>query len=227
MKKLIGFVFALALIGLIVPIVAAGDFFGIKFGEDRIKGSGEIVTEERDVRDFDKIKSSGSFDVFIVVGEEQSIEISYDDNLIDLITTKVKGKTLYISSEGSFSSRKSCKIEINVPSLEAVKLSGSGDIEVSNLDAEFFEYSLSGSGDLIASGKVDELEVHVSGSGDIDTRDLMANIVQASISGSGDIKVYAKERLRGKVSGSGDIEYYGDPDKVSSSVSGSGDIRKR
>jgi hypothetical protein len=222
MKKLLLVTFVLC---LFAATAGAHDFFGLfKSG---VKGSGDLTTESRNVDDFKRIKSTGSFDVNIEVGKEYSLEITFDDNLIDLITSEVRGNTLYLTSEEHYRSRRSCKIDITVPELELVKLSGSGDITVTNLDSDKFEYTISGSGDLVASGKVDELEVRISGSGDIDTRELIAKTVYATVSGSGDIKLYAEETLEGRVSGSGDIYYYGDPENVSTSVSGSGDITKR
>jgi hypothetical protein len=222
MRKLLIFIMVLC---LFATTVSAHDLFGLfKRG---VKGSGDLTTESRDVKDFNRIKASGSFDVLVKVGEDYSLEITFDDNLIDIITTEVRGSTLYLDSEESFSSRRSCKINITLPELNLVKLSGSGDIDVVNLNSNKFEYIVSGSGDLSASGKVDDLEVRVSGSGDIDTKELIAQNVYVIISGSGDVRVHAEESFEGRISGSGDIDYYGNPENVSTSVSGSGDISKR
>lgn len=206
---------------------SAGNFLKSLFGCPGIEGSGELITEERDVKSFDKIESSGSYDIYVKVGEEQNIEITFDDNLIELITTRVSGKTLKVSSEGSFSSRNTCRVDITVPELEKLSLSGSGSIEIVDLDESSFTLKLSGSGDLRASGKVEELEIRLSGSGDIDTRELIADETYCKISGSGNIKVRAEESFEGSVSGSGNIYYYGEPDHISTHVSGSGRIKKR
>lgn len=206
---------------------AAGEWWKVFTCSDGIRGSGDLVTESRDVKEFTRIKSSGSFDVFVTVGDKQSVEITFDDNLIEHVLTKVRGKTLKIYSEESFNSRHNCRVEITVTSIESVKLSGSGDVEVFNLNQDYFEYSVSGSGDMRAEGKVKDLEITVSGSGDIDTRDLIAEDAMVTVSGSGDVKVFASQSLDAYVAGSGDISYYGDPEDVSTSVSGSGDIRKK
>ncbi|UCD63324.1 MAG: DUF2807 domain-containing protein [Candidatus Zixiibacteriota bacterium] len=212
---------------LLASSATAHDWWKIFSCSKGIKGSGDLVTEERDVKAFTKIKSSGSFDIFVTVGSEQSVSVTFDDNLIEYIITEVRGKTLKIYSDESINSRHDCRIEITAPSLESVRLSGSGDVEVVNLDQDFFEYSVSGSGDMRAEGKVMNLEVSVSGSGDIDTRELEAQDAVVTVSGSGDVRVYASQSLDARVSGSGDISYYGDPDDVSSRVSGSGSIKKR
>ncbi len=203
----------------------SADWFG--FGSRSIKGSGDLITEERDVGSFQRIESSGAADIFVTVGEELSVKVTLDDNLIDLIETKVRGKTLKIESRENYRSRHGCRIEITVPELERVYLRGSGDILVERLEAEFFEFKLSGSGSLVAEGATDELEVHLSGSGDIDTRDLIAREAYVSLSGSGEIKIHAEESFDGRISGSGDIAIYGNPSDFSKSISGSGSIRKK
>ncbi|MDG1774786.1 MAG: DUF2807 domain-containing protein, partial [Flavobacteriaceae bacterium] len=44
------------------------------------------------------------------------------------------------------------------------------------------------------------------------------------VSGSADVTLTVKGTLNAKVSGSGDIQYKGNPKKVASKVSGSGDV---
>ena len=83
---------------------------------------------------------------------------------------------------------------------------------------------MSGSGDMDLSGKTNDLDVQVSGSGDIKAYDLDAEFVTAQVSGSADIKVTANQMLKARVSGSGDISYKGNPKKIETKTSGSGDI---
>lgn len=197
------------------------------FGKRTIKGSGDIVTQTREIGQFDRIRANGSFDVFVTIGNEQKITVSFDDNLIDLIETDVKGRTLRLDSEGSYSSRKSCRVDITVPSLEAILVSGSGDFVVEGLDGGEFEYEVGGSSDATLSGTVDEIHIEISGSGDVDARNLKAKRAYVEIAGSGDVDVWADELFEGNIYGSGDIAYYGNPEKVTRQVFGSGDIRKR
>jgi len=218
---------AIALLMLMSVPVSADNLLNRLFGGCGIRGSGDLETEERDLGEFDAVKLSGAFDVFIEVGSEQRVKITFDDNLLDIIETEVRRNTLYISSKESYSSRRHCRIEISIPELEKVSLSGSGDIEIDGLDGEEFIVEISGSGDVRAEGHVDELDIQVSGSGDVNARDLEAKDAYVSVSGSGDVRVYASESLNARVSGSGDIQYYGDPEHISTRVAGSGDISRR
>lgn len=206
----------------------AGDFFkGLFKNRSSIEGSGNIVTEERKLDSFNEIETSGAFELYIEVGKEPGLKITFDDNLIDIIETRVRGKTLKIDNEESYSSDHLCKIEITVPSLEALALYGSGDVEIVNLDGDVFEGTIAGSGNLIIQGKVREVELQISGSGEIDAQSLIAEEAFVKISGSGDVKVFAEENFDGRVSGSGSIYYYGEPKSLSTNVSGSGRIKKR
>ncbi len=216
-----------AILLILATSASADNIWKMLRGEDCIDGSGDIVTQTRDLGEFTRIESSGSFDIYVYVGQKQEVKVTFDDNLIDIVETKVHGKTLDIFCDESFRSRRDCRIEIHIPELKAVKISGSGDVEIYELNGDVFEYQVSGSGDMRAEGKIGELEIKVSGSGDVDTRDLEAQDAYVRVSGSGDVKVFASESLTGRVSGSGDIQYYGDPQHVSRHVSGSGSIRKK
>jgi hypothetical protein len=214
----------LLLIGSVTQ-VAAKDWTDFLRADQIEKGSGDLETEERAVEVFTRIESNLGVDIDIKVGSPQKVTLTFDDNLLDNIKTRVRGKTLEIKARGSFSTNRDCTIEITVASLEEVDISGSGDITITNLDSKEFSFNLSGSGSLEASGKVEQLFLDVSGSGEIDTRDLIAQEVEVDISGSGNAVVYAVNSLDGDISGSGDIRYVNEPQHVSTRVTGSGTIR--
>jgi hypothetical protein len=241
----------LSAIGLAVAIlmmsgsVEAGNWFNWTLGGNGVKGSGDMVTEDRDVREFSWIETLGAFDVFVKVGEKQSVLITFDDNLIDLIETKVKGKTLKIFSDESFRSKHTCKIEITVPKLEGVTTRGSGDIMVENVNSDRFRCHVKGSGDITVKGvKSEVFECDINGSGDITVKNLYGDYLECHINGSGDfstdgeveeleIRVYGSgdvdaRDLRAKqanvvIKGSGDARVHAD-DSFDGSVYGSGDI---
>lgn len=218
---------------LVATLVLAGSLLAPRaalagwWNRDAIRGSGHLVTQERDIDNFTRIELSGSFDLFVQVGEQPSLSITFDDNIIEHIETEVHGRTLEIDCRESFSSSRGCRIAIAVPKLDAIFLSGSGDIVAENIDSDEFRFEVSGSGDFEARGRVKELDISVKGSGDVDARDLIAEYAYVVIKGSGDVDVHATEELDGSIYGSGDITYFGDPKHVSRRVAGSGDINRR
>lgn len=109
----------------------------------------------------------------------------------------------------------------------AVRVSGSGDVEVGSLEANTLSVLLNGSGDVKVGGAktLDRGEYSVNGSGDIEVSRIPCKRVSANVTGSGDIDVWATEELTARIVGSGDIEYRGDP-KIEAKVVGSGRIKR-
>lgn len=217
----------------------------------KIKGNGKMVTIERSTGDYDEVSVSGWFDVDLVAGDEGEITLKGEENLLEYIKTEVKDGSLRIKVEKGYNLKPSdwdngIRITVPVESIDAVTLSGSGDIVgkksiktnrfkttmsgsgdiTLEVEANSIEATMSGSGDITLSGKASDLDVTISGSGDIKAYELEADNVDATVSGSADIKVTANQMLKARVSGSGDIHYRGNPGKVDTKTSGSGDISK-
>lgn len=215
----------------------------------RIKGNGKTTTIERSVGDYDAVTVAGWFDVKLVDGNEGELTLKGEENLLEYIITEVKDDHLVIKIKKGVNLKPSnwnsgIYITVPVASIDMVSLSGSGDVisetkiksdnfktrisgsgDVSlSIEANSIEATMSGSGDMDLSGKTNNLDVRVSGSGDIKAYDLDAEFVTAQVSGSADIKVTANQMLKARVSGSGDIRYKGNPKKIDTKTSGSGDI---
>jgi len=114
-------------------------------------------------------------------------------------------------------------VEVSVPSLAALTLSGSGKISVTGINAPRLTVTLPGSGAIYAGGSVTKLDVTLGGSGLAQLDNLVARDVHAAVAGSGLIRVTATARLNAAVTGSGAIIYSGHP-LVTSSVTGSGAV---
>ncbi len=106
-----------------------------------------------------------------------------------------------------------------------LSINGSGDIGIAALESDSAEVSISGSGDVRLAGRTGTLSTTIAGSGDVRCAELEARRIRVSIAGSGDATVWARESLEARVSGSGDVRYYGDP-AVERSIRGSGSVRR-
>ena len=187
-------------------------------------GSGKPASVERTLPAFERIALRSAENVEVRVGGKHSVKVSGDDNLLELVETRVEGDTLVIESRGSYRTKTPLLVEVQLPRLRHFALDGSADARLSGIRGERLGVELNGSGDIEASGEVDELEVEVNGSGDADLGSLWAKHVEAELNGSGDIDVAASEELRAEINGSGDIRYRGAPAKLRSEVNGSGDV---
>ncbi|HEY5160570.1 MAG TPA: head GIN domain-containing protein [Gaiellaceae bacterium] len=207
------------------------------------KGSGVETSAKREVASFNRVDLRGDADVSIVAGEARSVTVRGDDNLLGRVKTKVEGDTLVISTR-RYRSKIGMTVEIGVPALNGVELSGSGTIDVHKLSGASFSADLSGSGELELDGKVDALDLDISGSGDARLDDVSASDTKLRVSGSGDINASGTTKsLEVNIPGSGSahldrlsaleaqVDISGDGDValrattfLKASISGSGDI---
>jgi Putative auto-transporter adhesin, head GIN domain len=217
-------ILAFLLGGLAVALLYHFDVFG-RSSKTINEGSGVSAAQARDVSPFNGVELAGSNNVVIRVGEKQSVVVRGDDNLLDRVTTEVQSGTLVVgNTPGSFTTKSPMSVDVTVPTLSAVTLSGSGNFVVDGVKGESLNVTLPGSGTLTGSGTAKRLDVTVGGSGTVQLAGLVANDVRAVVSGSGTIFVTATASLDGSVSGSGSILYAGNPKSVTRSVTGTGTI---
>ncbi|HQS56543.1 MAG TPA: DUF2807 domain-containing protein, partial [Sediminibacterium sp.] len=67
-----------------------------QWGWDKVEGNGQLKKENRQVGQFTKVGSSGSWDVMIAYGSENSVQVEGDENLLPYIETKVENNKLSI-----------------------------------------------------------------------------------------------------------------------------------
>jgi hypothetical protein len=192
-----------------------------------LRGSGVAASETRVVPAFSAVSLAGASDVSVEVGGEQQVVVHADDNLLAIVTTEFEGGTLVVSQSESFDSVTPARVEIGVPSLDALRLSGAGDLTVDGHDLERLAVDLTGAGTLRGSGSVDRLDVLLSGAGDVELEGLVAGEASAMLSGAGNIAVNVTRALDAKVSGVGTISYAGDPAEVKRLITGPGAIVAR
>ena len=116
-------------------------------------------------------------------------------------------------------------VGIALPEAPSIRIKGSGDVTLYDLQQSTLDVGIQGSGDITAFGQVEHLDAEVAGSGDVDASELIAMSAKLSVAGSGDIDAYVTQSVRARVAGSGDIVVRGNPPIRDYSVAGSGDIK--
>ncbi|TDP62238.1 head GIN domain-containing protein [Roseateles toxinivorans] len=240
----------LALCAALIPLFASTT--ASAWGNETVRGSGNVVTQTRAITGFDAISTRGGIDVLVRQSGKESVEVQTDDNLQSVLETQVvsgaKGRTLEISFKKGYSVSNHSKtlVTVDVIQLRALSIAGSGDVRAESINSpqlnlaiagagdmrlgklscDEIKISVAGSGDVVASGKTQKLSISIAGSGDVKTEGLAADDVSVSIAGSGDAVVAAKQNLTVKVAGSGDVKYVGNPANIKSSIMGSGSVNK-
>src|SRR5690606_34389290 len=161
---------------------------------NKINGNGNVVTINRTTSEYDGVDVSGSFDVELVRGQEGKLSLTGEENLLEYIVTEVKDGKLTIKTEKgvnlSPSHNKGISLRIPIESIDALCLSGSGDIiGRTPIRTENFKTALSGSGDIAVEVEANVVSVAMSGSGDIELNGKCTDL-DIKVSGSGDINTY-------------------------------------
>ena len=217
------------------------------------KVSAANTIQDRHLSGFNAIAASGSFDVYIVQGNTESVKVEAPADVIDHIVTEVENGTLKIHDKhssgwnwGSWwgNNHKKVAVYVTAKNLNAIGITGSGDVffkdgirasslslsvsgsgdVMGKVDAKSLECDISGSGDMKLSGHAQNSSISVSGSGDFSARDLVTAHTSVQVSGSGDASINASDSIEASVSGSGDVSYTGGAQHIVKSKSGSGDI---
>ena len=211
-------------------------------------GSGNVVSEQRDVGDFDEVTLSGIGHLSITQTGSESLTIEAEDNILPLLTSEVRGHRLVLGTEpgAHFSPKKPIRYTLTVKELRDIRISGAGNVEVSalgapslrleisgagnmtitGLAADRLEVTMSGAGSATCAGEARDQEVRISGAGSCNAADLTSVTASVTISGTGSAHLRVSERLDARVSGVGSITYRGNP-TVRKSVSGVGHISQR
>ena len=201
---------------------------------NRVEASGEYVTKDTVVAPFRNLCLQTSFsDYEIVQSDTYKVSIYAPEDFmqyIDLTSDEKGGLAIRTSLDGSrtWTVPEETKITVYVPSLEALSVSGSGDVRCRRFENPGeLALTIAGSTDmkfdfLSAAG----LSVSAAGSCDLEFGILQAKTADMALAGSGDIEVSNLQvnAVSASVAGSGDVELRGHAESAKFSVSGSGDI---
>ena len=214
----------------------------------KVVGDGPVVTETRSVSNFTGVSSEMRGKVNFSIAPTFKVEITGQQNIIDVVKTNVVNGILHIDFKNSTLVIGNADLIINVtaPAADYFRLSGSGNMDVTgdivatNLQlklsgsgnltiqkaiiADKIEADLSGSGDVqILNGSAINVDLKTSGNGKIDFANLAAENGTTKITGSGDMKVALSKKLDAEITGSGSVYYHGNP-IITTKITGSGKV---
>ncbi|MEM1215339.1 MAG: head GIN domain-containing protein [Bacteroidota bacterium] len=209
-----------------------------------MNGEGARVERTLDLPEFWGITNTMKADVYLTQGATQSVTVQGQANIVDQLVLEVENGIWKIKPQNRLRRYDKLTINITVPKMTYVAVSGSGDIYTSNAfrhdgavtvtasgagniqfatTASDVDVRISGSSDIRLEGSASSINARISGSGDLMAADFVVAECEIRVSGSGDVEIHANNRLDARVSGSGDVSYRGQP-KVYSRVSGSGNV---
>lgn len=207
---------------------------------DCLKSTGTVVTEFRELEDFNRIEVFDNVNVFIHFGESPNAEIEAGSNLLKSIETEVVGETLYIRNNNKCNWVRSFEVPINIhltsTNLIEIVARGVGNIETIdtiNTDELLVEQwessgtvklrlntnkvylkSNTGPADFECSGSSEFLYAYSSGYGIFRLEEVTSVDAYIWNKGTGDIYVNASNSLEILLNYIGDVYYTGNPETL-------------
>jgi hypothetical protein len=215
----------------------------------RVHGNGNIKTEDRSVSSFKNVDVGGAAKVMISQGDQHSVKIEGDENLLQYIEVNQEGDRIAIRERPGFNLQPTGDIRVYVtapvfsnidasgasdiigqnkisnPEELRMHMSGAGDIKM-EVDAPRLTFRMSGAGSIYIKGQTKDVDLEMSGAGSAHFYDLLSENTRVNLSGVGSAQVYASVKLDATVNGVGSIDYKGNATDVSQHVNGVGSVHK-
>jgi hypothetical protein len=232
----------LVLLFLRMFIVTSGDIFS-----QSIKGNGKVKTENREIKGFNRLIAQGSFELYLVQGENEGVQIESDENLVELFQTRLDGKTLYITMSADLKKSVQTSVSVSFKELEQITLleevglksekvlqfsslnimsTGLSKIEMelfaSNCTLEVADGSF-----VFLKGYTEIFDVRAHDESELQAGELQSDYCKVKTSGLSEITVNAQKELAMMVTGQSNVYYSGEPTITQRVFSSNGFIVKR
>lgn len=219
-------------------------FTGCAWG---VSGNGKVITEERQLEKFSKIKVGEGIKLILIQGNETKALVETDENIMEILSTEVSGDVLRIRYKEKVRRIKRSKVTLTYTDLESLAVSSGahasteGVMKVDQLqlktssggyanlviDAHEIIGSTSSGAHIDLQGKTNSFNASASSGSHLEADELMAQTVNASASSGGKVAVYAAKSISAHASSGGNVSYKGSPEDVNVKTSSGGNIKKR
>jgi len=219
-------------------------------GDERVNGSGRIVTEDFDIRDFSRVDISHAFNVEVIQSGSYEVAVRIDENLQQHLRIEKRGDTLVIGLKPyrSYNLRSvTMEAQVHIPDLRGIDASGASDVRVSGFSsAKDFDVDLSGAsyldGEITARdmrievsgasrvrlrGAAENLYLNASGASNLALEDFPVQDADIELSGASEATVVMNGTLDIDASGASRLYFGGSPTMGRVDLSGASSIKRR
>jgi len=212
-----------------------------------VKGNGNVTEEVRQVTQFDQIHVSRGMNVYITQGSPAKVIVIADNNLHEVIETKVEGGVLKVYVNENIRWAKEKKVMVTVEKLSGLETtSGSNawsqnqimsedlDMKASSgakismdVNAKYLKADCSSGANIKVSGLAKEAELETSSGANLKGEELKAENCKMKASSGGNVSSTVNGRLEAKASSGGNVVYYGEPTETDVDTSSGGNVHKK
>lgn len=183
-----------------------------KGGEQKIIGSGNVVTIQRSPGGFHSVRLTGLGHLIVVQGNQDSVSITTDDNVESHMESTVDGGVLLLGP------RSGVKIDtvagivwrITVQRLESLHTDGLVTAAAVGIVGDRFHVDMEGLSSVEASGVVGQFLLDADGIVNFDGSELETEECELNCDGVLSIAVHAHRLVNGRACGTGHVDVFGD-----------------
>lgn len=199
----------------------------------QLRGTGDIVKQERQVGTFDQIKIGGAQEVILMNGDQHSVVIETNQNLLDHISIVIQNNMMWFEYKNIRYYDK-MKFYVTAPVFNEVLVSGASEVKTLDtihgdhlkitaegasevklsIDYSTLQSKASGASEIHLYGKVFSHTITTSGASEIIAKELQTDSTVVRAGGASVCFVEAKKSLTYEVSGSSTVKYVGKPETV-------------
>jgi len=212
-----------------------------------VKGNGNVTEEVRQVAEFDQINVSRGMNVYISQGSPAKVVVIADNNLHEVIETRVEGGTLKVYVNENIRWAKEKKVMVTVEKLSGLESTSGSNVWSQNqimsenlemkatsganitldVNAKYLKAGCSSGANIRISGLAKEAELGTSSGANLKGEELKAENCKMRASSGGNVSSTVNGRLEAKASSGGNVVYYGEPTETDVNTSSGGNIHKK
>jgi hypothetical protein len=212
----------------------------------RIKGSGKIIKETRELSNFTAIDIGSAFEIELIKSNETKIIIETDDNVMPYIKTNVHAKELKVNLSAEINNPTKLSLIIYYKEVNDLDISGAAELYSSDvltttylnldfsgasdvslkLDVQSIDAEISGASNVDLEGKSRDAEIDVSGAAILRAYGLELHYLDLEASGASSAKVLVLDKFIIDASGAATVRYKGNPTLDLDDISGAASFKK-
>jgi len=212
-----------------------------------VKGNGHVTEEVRQVGVFDQIHVSRGMNVYVTQGSPAKVVVIADNNLHEVIETKVEGGILKVFVNENVRWAKEKKVMVTVEKLSGLETSSgsntwsqnqimsenlelkasSGANITMDVNAKYLKAGCSSGANIKLSGLAKEADLGTSSGANLIGEELKTDNCKMKASSGGNVSSIVNEKLEAKASSGGNVVYYGEPKETDVDTSSGGNVHKK
>lgn len=174
-----------------------------------IRDNGPVRTETRDVSGFTQVEVGGGADVTVTIADAYKVALTAEDHVLQVLDTRIDGDRLVIDSREGYTTSVTVTVDIQLPRLTGLTLSGGTHGTVHALASDSIALSLSGGSEATISGKATSSTIDASGGSQAHLRDLPLERATVQASGGSKVELSTTARVDGAASGGSTVDVWG------------------